>query len=73
MTKADLSPALVAAQPRLALNPREAAIALGVSERLLWSMTVAGELPSLKLRGRRVYPVVLLNKYLAERAEGGRQ
>jgi len=59
------------ATPSLALRPREAARALGVSERTLWSWTQAGTIPHLK-RGRAVlYPVAALEQWLAEETAGG--
>lgn len=62
------------APDRLALRPREAAAALGISERLLATMTSTGAIPSVKLGRRRVYPVELLQRWLAERAtKGGRR
>jgi excisionase family DNA binding protein len=58
---------------RLALRPREAAKALGVSERALWTWTKHGDVPHLR-RGRTVlYPINALHRWLAERAEGGRK
>ena len=40
---------------RLALRPKEAARALDISERLLWSKTNAGEIPCVRI-GRRTDP-----------------
>jgi excisionase family DNA binding protein len=41
----------------LALRPRDAARALGISERCLWSLTQRGEVPHVKIGGRLVlYP-----------------
>ena len=57
--------------PRLALTSKEAAASLGIGVRLLWEKTACGEIPCTRI-GRLVrYPVVLLEKYLADRAEGG--
>jgi excisionase family DNA binding protein len=59
---------------RLALRPREAAKALGVSEKWLWAATKTGEIPSVKLgKGVVLYPVDLLRDYLARkvRENGG--
>ncbi len=39
--------------PALALRPRDAAKALGISPRLLWQLTHDGTIPSIKL-GRAV-------------------
>ena len=56
--------------PRLALRPKEAAKALGIGERLLWSLTNRGEVSCVRMGRRVVYPVVLLNQYLAGAAKG---
>jgi len=64
----------VSQPPRLALRPREAAKALGIGERLLWSMTNQGLIPHLRLGKAIVYPVAELERWLAERAaKGGRR
>jgi len=54
---------------RLALRPREAAKALGISERLLWTLTNQKLIPHLRLGKRVVYPVDLLRQHLAEQAK----
>ena len=59
-------PESVAPAPRLALRPREAAQALGISERLLWRLTNQGDIPHLRLGLRVVYPVDALQKWLAD-------
>lgn len=51
----------------LALRPRQAAEALGIGVRLLWSLTNCGELPHLRLGRAVVYPIDALRAYLAER------
>ena len=56
------------ATPRLALKPREAARALGVGERLLWSWTNQGLVPHLKMGKRILYPVLELQRWLSEQA-----
>ncbi len=57
--------------PRLALRPKEAAKALGIGERLLWSMTNQGLIPHLRLGKATVYPVAELERWLAEHAAKG--
>jgi len=52
----------------LGLRPREAAKALGIGERLLWSMTNAGEIPHLRIGRAIVYPVDMLRDWMAEQA-----
>jgi excisionase family DNA binding protein len=68
--KPDPSAAIVASPttPALALRPREAAKALGIGERLLWSMTNRGEIPHIKLGRATLYPVAELERWLSERA-----
>lgn len=56
---------------RLGLRPKEAAKALGIGERLLWEMTNAGEIPHTRLGRAVIYPVAELERWLADRAEGG--
>jgi predicted DNA-binding transcriptional regulator AlpA len=58
------------AAPRLALRPREAALALGISERTLWTMTQDADchIPHIRVGRCVVYPVDGLRKWLAERA-----
>lgn len=56
---------------RLALRPAEAAKALGIGERLLWSMTNRGELPHVRMGRRVLYPVDELRAWLCEQAKGG--
>jgi hypothetical protein len=63
---------------QLALRPRQAARALGISPRLLWQLTKDGRVPCLRLgagpRKTTLYPVSLLEEWLtrqASAAEGG--
>jgi len=63
-----LSPNAQPATPCLALRPREAAKALGVSERTLWDWTQRGEVPHVR-RGKTIlYPVDSLRRWLDEQA-----
>ena len=57
--------------PVLAFRPKQACQALGIGERLLWSLTNQGQIPHIKLGRCTVYPVGALEKWLAEQAEGG--
>ena len=57
--------------PQLALRPREAAAALGISERLLWSMTNRGEVPHMRIGRAVVYPIEVLREWMREQAEKG--
>ena len=52
----------------LAVNAKEAAALLGVSQRLLWSLTNAGQVPHVRLGRRVLYPVDELRKWLSEQA-----
>ena len=52
----------------LGLRPREAAKALGIGERLLWSKTNAGEIPHLRIGRAIIYPVGMLQDWMAEQA-----
>ena len=54
--------------PRLALRPREAAKAIGISERLLFDLDV----PRCRLNRTVLYPVELLRQWLIERATGAK-
>lgn len=62
----------------LALRPREAAKALGISERLLWSLTAPrGSIPAVRIGTCVVYPVAGLQAWLDRQGlsagEGGAQ
>jgi excisionase family DNA binding protein len=64
----------------LALRPREAAKALGISPRLLWQLTKDGHIPCVRVgNGKRrtvLYPLADLQAWLtrqAATAEGGEQ
>ena len=62
-----LAPKLEA--PCLALRPRDAAKALGVSERTLWDWTQRGDVPHVR-RGKTIlYPVDVLRRWLDEQAK----
>lgn len=55
--------------PCLAMRPREAAKALGVSERLLWEWTDRGVVPHVRLGKAILYPVDSLRDWLNKRAQ----
>jgi len=59
------------ALPTLALRPKDAAKALGIGERLLWSLTNRGLVPHVKLGRRVLYPIRELEDWLAANAKGG--
>lgn len=56
--------------PRLALRPADAARAIGISTRLLWSMTNRGDIPCVRIGRRIVYPLHLLREWLDTNAKG---
>lgn len=55
--------------PCLAMRPREAAKALGISERLLWEWTNQGIVPHVRMGKRIVYPVDSLRNWLRQQAQ----
>jgi excisionase family DNA binding protein len=55
--------------PCLALRPREAAKALGISERLLWEHTERGVIPHIRLGKAILYPVDSLRDWLKKQAQ----
>ena len=57
--------------PILALRPAQAAKALSISERLLWSKTNCGEIPCVRIGRAIIYPVSLLTRFLEEQAAKG--
>jgi len=57
------------APPVLAVRAREAAKALGISPRTLWTLSRRGEVPCLRLGRLRLYPVEQLRAWLAEKAD----
>ena len=58
------------AVPALALRPKDAAKALGIGTRKLWEMTNCGAIPHVRFGKAVVYPVAVLERWLAEQAEG---
>lgn len=57
----------------LALRPREAAKALGISPRLLWQLTKDGQIPCVRVgSGKRravLYPLADLQAWLTQQAQ----
>lgn len=54
---------------RLALTRAEAARSIGISERLLWSMTIAGKVPHVRVGRRVLYPKQELREWLSSQAK----
>ena len=67
MTDTPLTPS-TAAPGMLALRPRDAAKAIGVSARTLWTLTKKGEIPHFRIGRSLLYPVDALRAWLRERA-----
>lgn len=61
----------VAVEP-LALRAKDAARALGIGERQLWSLTRAGTVPHVRIGRTITYPVDALRDWLRKRAKGGK-
>jgi len=57
----------------LLIGVKDAARLLGIGERLLWSMSTSGELPSVRVGRRRLYSVETLRNWIAEREREGRR
>ena len=60
------------ATPTLALRPRDAAKALGISPRLLWQLTHDGQIPFVKVRRTVLYPTAALQAWLSQEAEAAK-
>lgn len=58
-----------AASLRLALRAPEAARALGISERSLWSLTHEGDVPHFRIGTSIIYPIDALRRWLDQHAE----
>ena len=60
----------------LALRPREAAKALGISPRLLWQLTKDGQVPCVRIgNGKRqavLYPLADLQAWLSQKANAAK-
>lgn len=54
---------------RLLLLPREAAKALAISERTLWTLTKSGEIPCVRLGSSNRYNLRDLEAYIQRRTE----
>ena len=57
--------------PRLALRPREAAIALALSERKLWSLTSEGQISCCRAGRVKLYEIDELRAFLRRNTKGG--
>lgn len=52
----------------IALRPKDAARALGIGERMLWTLTQQGAIPHARLGRCVVYPVAALEAWLAAKS-----
>ena len=52
---------------KLSLRPREAAQALGISERTLWSLCQRDEIPHVKTGRVVLFPIESLKRWLMEK------
>jgi excisionase family DNA binding protein len=59
--------------PCLAMRRREAAAALGISERLLWEWTDRGVVPCVRLGKAILYPVDSLRDWLKKQAQQSKE
>ena len=57
----------------LALKAAEAAKAICVSERTLFTLTKSGQIPVVQIGSRRMYRVATLEAYLARNEQSGKQ
>ena len=58
--------------PPLLLTPKQAAEALAISPRKLWSMTASGEIPHVRMGRRCVrYPLDDLRQWIDDQKKGG--
>ena len=57
----------------LSLRPRDAALALGISERLLWDWTHTEGVPHVRIGNVVLYPVEVLKNWLAAKASAAEE
>ena len=51
----------------LAMRPKVAARAIGISERTLWTLTQRGDIPHSRIGGAVIYPTAAIMRWLEER------
>lgn len=56
---------------RLLLSAAQASAMLGISKRLLWTLTNASRIPHVRIGRRVAYPVADLKAWVAARTIGG--
>lgn len=57
---------------KLTLSAKEAAKAIGISPRLLWTLTDKGDVPHVRIGRRIVYPVAAIKEWMNAQTKGGR-
>lgn len=55
---------------KLALRPKDAAVAIGISERMLFELTKNGQVPHRRIGRAVVYPVDLLREWMNRTDQG---
>ena len=57
------------ARPALSLAPRQAAKALAISPRKLWSITASGEIPAIRVGRCKRYTVTDLEAWIEQKKQ----
>ena len=52
------------------VSRKEVAVILGISERTVWSMTNAGEIPCVRIRKRVLYRLDHIQRFIEEKTNG---
>jgi excisionase family DNA binding protein len=65
-----MSPSVIGDPEQMALRAKDAAKALAISERTLWSLTNRGLIPHVRIGRAVLYPVGSLRQWLAAQADG---
>ncbi len=58
---------------KINLSRKEAAEALGIGMSKLWSLTVSGEIPHIKVGRRVLYPIAELERWVRKQIKGGQR
>ena len=59
-------------QINLLVTPKQAATALAISPRKLWSMTASGEIPHIRLGRSLRYPTADLRRWIDQQKQEGK-
>lgn len=60
-------------QSEILVDAEAASQSLSISPRLLWTLTKSGEIPSLRLGRRVLYPRKALEKWVEQRIQSGKE